>query len=210
MAARAPIALTPYLLLVRIVLFLVFVIAGIQDLRMVEFSGEDAVRIRRLEQSPESRPILIETDTTSTNVRSGETQEDGTYRARALCRSALAMEDAGWNSPLLLAWIGALTQLVGGALLLPGLLSRLCGFGLCVVLGAGFTLTSWPLVSTSLTAFTKLPMADFNQVTFHLGFFIVALGILVCGGGGISLDRMIFGGPSKSKAYHEDEEFEEE
>jgi uncharacterized membrane protein YphA (DoxX/SURF4 family) len=209
MIARAPIALTPYLLLVRIVLFLAFVISGVQEIGMVDYTGEEANRVRRLESPPESTPRLIDAEATSTASFNG--QDDEAYQARALYRIAIRMEDAGWSSPVLLAWIVTLTQLVGGALLLPGLLCRFWGFGLSVVTGAGFVLTSWPLVNTSALTFVKLPPADFNQVMFHLGFFALTLGILVCGGGGISLDRMIFGGNrARMDDLHEIDDFDEE
>ena len=48
MSNRAPLALSPALLAVRILLFLVFLPNGIQDLGTVEFTGADADKVRRL------------------------------------------------------------------------------------------------------------------------------------------------------------------
>ena len=209
MPARAPIALTPYLLLARLTLFLFFMLTGIQELSMVDFKGEDALRVQRLQEPPQATPTLIDAEATGAGL-SDDVEDEPEVQARALYRSAILMEDAGWSDPVLLSWIAAITQIVGGALLLPGLLCRFWGFGLCVVVGATFTLVSCPLVSTSPTAFTKLASADFNQVAVQIGFFMLSLGILVCGGGRISLDRLIFGGTSRPVKYPDDEEYDEE
>ena len=50
MSSRSPLALSPALLVVRILACVAFLPAGIQDLAMMEFTGEDAAKVRRLMQ----------------------------------------------------------------------------------------------------------------------------------------------------------------
>jgi uncharacterized membrane protein YphA (DoxX/SURF4 family) len=208
MAARAPIALTPYLFVVRLILFVVFVPAGIQSLSMVEFTGTEAEGIRRLAEPPQTTPSLIETEATPTSlVRVG--RED-TFTARALYHGALQLENAGWSSPVLLAWIGSLIQLVGGALLLPGLFCRVWGFGLCIVMAASFILNSWPVLAASPWPTFQIESAQFNLIASQLALFGLALGMLICSGGNFGLDRLIFGGHRRAEVAYEAETAEEE
>ena len=194
MASPAPIALGPYLFLVRIILFVVLVPAGIQNLSMTTYEGIDAERVRNLREGAPTTPQLVEPESSQTSLSATEPKADADgYPARRLYTIALRMEDMGWDNPGLLAWIGALTQLIGGGLLLPGLLTRILGLALCVVVGALFVLGSWPLIGGSPTAFLHLDRLAANQVGLHLCLFGLSLAMVVCGAGGMSLDRLIFG-----------------
>ena len=198
MASPAPIALGPYLLLVRVILFLVLVPAGIQNLSMMTFEGVDADRVRQLREGAPTTPQLVQPESTPVDLAGTNQQAEAEeYPARRLYTIALRMEDMGWDNPGLLAWIGALTQLIGGGLLLPGLMTRVWGLALSVVVGALFVLGSWPLVGGSLTAFIHLDRLAANQVGLHLCLFGLSLAMVVCGGGGISIDRLIFGKPRR-------------
>lgn len=185
MVARAPIALTPYLLVVRLLLFVACLPAGIHGLSMVEYAGADAVEVRRLE-----RPAS--TDETSAPEATTPAPEVGSIEARALYRRALQFEALGLGNPVLLAWIATLLQLIGGSLLLPGLFCRVWGLGLAVVVTAGFILDVWPLLSAMQWPTLELTTGQYDSVVSHLGLFGLALGLLVCGGGRFSLDRLIF------------------
>lgn len=197
MHARAPFALSPCLLVVRVLLFLVFITAGIQEMSMVEYTDADAERVRRLVDPATTQPRLIEPSTKpAAHVHASEdTSNTTTISARALYRCALVIEDAGWSNPVLIAWIGALLQLVGGALLLVGLLSRLWGLGLCLVTAVTFVISSIPLLQHSFWAFLHLAPTESHQVAAQLALFGLALVVLTCGPGEYSLDRLIFGGP---------------
>ena len=210
MVARAPIALTPYLLVVRVILFLVFVPAGIQSLAMVDFTGEEAESIRRLRTPPASAPTPVDSTATPSSLTAQE--DSGTYQAQALYRGALQLENAGCSSPVLLAWIATLIQLIGGGLMLPGLFCRVFGFAIAVVVGMTFILDSWPLLAESPWPILKLESGQFDQITSQLALFALALGMLVCSGGNFSLDRLIFGSSHRSRSghVHETEDIEEE
>lgn len=212
MAARAPFALTPYLFLARILLCLVFVPAGAQDLRMVEFQGDDAERIERLLTPPTTEPQVTDGAATPTALVTHEptATQGATVQARSLYRMALTVEDAGWSSPVLFAWIAVLIKLAGGLLLLVGLLSRLWGLGLCVLMGAFFSITSLPLILSSTWALFDLSGVDFYRYAAQMGLFGMAASILVCGPGCLSLDRLLFGSRRRhSDASYLDDEDEE-
>ena len=214
MYARAPLAFSPYLLITRILLFVVFLPAGIHEVSNVEFTGPDAERVRRFIEPTSAEPKLIEPSTTPITLVSSQGDDAGpdTVTARALYRDALLFEDAGWSNPVLLAYIDALLQLLGGSLLLVGLLSRLWGFGLCVVTGVSFALGSVPLLQESVWSIFHLGPNDMNQVAAQLGLFGLALGIMVCGPGAYSLDRLIFGkaaGHRRHEEIHDDEDDDE-
>jgi uncharacterized membrane protein YphA (DoxX/SURF4 family) len=208
MVARAPIALTPYLFVVRLILFLIFVPAGIQSISMIEFTGQEAEGIRRLVAPPQTTPSLIDDTVTPSSLELRE--DDESYSARSLYRGALQLENAGWSSPVLLAWIGTLIQLIGGALLLPGLFCRIWGFGLCVVLVATFILNSWPLIASSPWPTYQIDSTQFNQIASQLALFGLALGMVVCSGGNFGLDRLIFGRNRSAPIEFESENMEEE
>jgi uncharacterized membrane protein YphA (DoxX/SURF4 family) len=195
MVARAPYALTPYLLLARILLCITFVPVGVQKLKTVEFHGEDATRIQRLLEPASAEPKVTDpTSKPTSNVQLIDNQANGSsIKAKALYQTALAVEDAGWGSPVLFAWIAVLTELLGGILLLLGLLSRLWGLGLCVVMGAAFTISTLPLIAGSPWAVFDLPIGEYNRYAAQVGLFGLAMAILVCGPGRISIDQLLFG-----------------
>ena len=112
MAARAPFALTPYLLLARILLFLVFIPAGAQKLMTVEFHGEEAARIKHLLEPPPAEPKVSDSETTPAGLLrfDADDAQSDTYKAKSLYSIALVVEDAGWGSPVLFAWIASCTM----------------------------------------------------------------------------------------------------
>lgn len=211
MVARAPFALTPCLLLARILLCATFLPIGIQKLRTVEFTGNDAVRINEMLETDKAAPKVTDTGTSTASL-GGQTDDDveGTsVHAKALYKTALLVEDAGWGSPVLLAWITTLLEMVGSLLLLIGLLTRVWALGLCVVMGAAFTLTSLPLISVSTWALFELPLEAYNRFAAQAGLFGLSAVVLTCGAGRISIDKLLFGHRSHSHhidhADHDDE-----
>ncbi len=131
--------------------------------------------------------------------------------ARKLYGIALMLHNAGHPRPVLFAWLATVTEVVGGALLLVGFMSRFWATGLAIAMVYAFILTSW----ASLTGLVDPPVAgfpgiwaavrnfgglDFHQQisAFHqISSFALAFTVMLCGAGMLSLDRIIFGSRHK-------------
>lgn len=87
-------------------------------------------------------------------------------------------------------WVAALTELVGGALLLVGLFSRIWGLGLSILMGVAFWLAGWPTVQETWI-FAATP-DEGHMIFCQLGLFVLAFGVLLTGPGKLSLDGAIF------------------
>ncbi len=121
--------------------------------------------------------------------------------AKRLHHITVMLVDGGLDwKPGLMAWAGALTELFGGGLILIGLLSRLWGLGLAVVMGCAFYLTTW--VAIGEHGWFSLPVSQFNTMFTQLGLFVLAFGVLLTGPGAVSLDRALF---RRAKPEIEDE-----
>jgi uncharacterized membrane protein YphA (DoxX/SURF4 family) len=123
--------------------------------------------------------------------------------ARPLYRVALMLDGAGRPQKLRpdwMAWVAAGTELVGGALILIGLFSRVWGLGLAVTMGFAFWLTSYGAVTEH--GFFALPIGDFNRAFAQVGLFVMAAGVMMTGAGGLSLDRALFRGGGVEDEEH--------
>ena len=131
-------------------------------------------------------------------------QVDGSaVKARRLYRVALMLNAAGWPpklKPGWMAWAAAGSEVVGGALILVGLFSRVWGLGLAVTMGFAFWLTSVGAVADY--GFFSLPVPEFNQAFAQLGLFVLATGVMLTGAGGMSLDRALFRGGADDSEEH--------
>ena len=204
MSNRAPLALSPALLVVRILLFLAFLPNGIQDLGMIEFTGTDADKVRRL-----LNPVPEQTTPADDSVqpasllqeRGGSSGEEAVQPApikeRALFKRAILIEGTGLGSPLLFAWLVVLVQIVGAGLLLLGLLSRVWALGLAVITVGNFVLVTMPVICDQTMMFLSPTGDHLTQLlaASQLGLFGCSLVVLLCGPGAFSLDRLLFGGP---------------
>jgi uncharacterized membrane protein YphA (DoxX/SURF4 family) len=110
--------------------------------------------------------------------------------ARTLHRLTLMLDQRGWPYPWPLAWIAALTELVGGALILVGLFSRIWALGLASVMAVAFYMTSLDKVIDH--GLFNLPPADFSTLVVQVALFTLAFGVFLTGPGPFSLDRAIF------------------
>jgi uncharacterized membrane protein YphA (DoxX/SURF4 family) len=110
---------------------------------------------------------------------------------RALHQVTVLLDAAGFSQYAVLgAWAAALTELVGGALLLVGLFSRFWGLGLAVAMGMAFYLTSLEIVTD--TWIFKATHEQGHQIFAQAGLFVLAFGVFLTGAGALSLDRAIF------------------
>ncbi len=150
-----------------------------------------------LDESPVTPPATV--PEVQPEVPPADTQSDATEvvapaEALALYKVAITLDKAGWQYAYYLAWATALIELIGGALLLVGLFSRVWGLGLAITMALAFHIMS-------MDAFLEQPFeiarkldagAMYHQVYFQLGMFVLAFGIFITGPGPLSLDRAIF------------------
>ncbi len=119
---------------------------------------------------------------------------------------------AAWSQglwPARLAWAVAITEFVGGAFLLIGLMTRLAALGVAgVMLGALWLASIGPIVMGPADAASFLgvfPPIDFGDpaasqawtnLLFQFCLFMSAMALALSRPGLLSLDRLVFGGPS--------------
>jgi hypothetical protein len=79
------------------------------------------------------------------------------------------------------------------------LFSRIWGFGLAIAMGVAFY-----LVSMQANGIFRLDprvfaenIPNFNAAYCQAGLFVLAFGVFLTGAGPLSLDRILFGGPSE-------------
>jgi uncharacterized membrane protein YphA (DoxX/SURF4 family) len=114
----------------------------------------------------------------------------------------------------LLAWLAALTELIGGLLLIPGILSRIWGLGLATAMGFALWLTTIEPSLGSTDAFLGFwphlrPQygsdAWWQLITgfWQLALCTMALAIFFGGPGRLSVDSLFFGPGTSRKARKE-------
>jgi uncharacterized membrane protein YphA (DoxX/SURF4 family) len=119
------------------------------------------------------------------------------HEDKGLFRIALMLKQhglaAGYES--LLAYVAAYTELIGGALILVGLFSRLWGLALAFTMGVAFYMTSWQglTADAGVSAFLSSPM-NASTMFIQLSLFVLAFGVFLTGAGAASIDRMLFKG----------------
>lgn len=108
--------------------------------------------------------------------------------------------------PLYQAWAVALTELIGGFLVLTGLLTRFASFCIAgVMLGAIWLTEVGPAMQSGNALFFILPGnretfgGDWNTLIIQCSMLAMALNLMFAGAGGLSMDRAISGRPVVSK-----------
>lgn len=105
---------------------------------------------------------------------------------------ATMLADGGVPAPRATAWMVALIELVGGALLLPGLFTRLWSLGMVCIMCGAIALTTWPVLMKHPFVI-GMPQADATTFIIQITALFVSFGLLLTGGGGASIDRVVFG-----------------
>ena len=120
--------------------------------------------------------------------------DPGEYRAAGMHTITLMVDAVDWPYPVWMARIAAFTELVGGALLLVGLFSRIWGLGLAIAMGVAFYLVSMGINEVhTMDPFTFAEnIGAFNTLYSQAGLFVLAFGIFLTGPGPLSLDRLLF------------------
>ena len=157
-------------------------------------------------EKPQTPATSRTTTTTPPHTVISNALPPGQYSATAMYRIALLIHDKHWGiSPALEKWLAiaaAYTELVGGAMLLIGLLTRFWALGLSIVMVVAFYMTSvQPLAAVhgfrDYFNLAENPMG-FSTMFIQLAFFVLAFGLMLTGAGPLSLDRLLFGGPRVS------------
>jgi len=98
-----------------------------------------------------------------------------------------------------LAWIAALTEFLGGVMILFGMLTRIWGIGLAIAMVTAYWLTTVPeftaiastgVVSQALAFAASIP--DYNRAVAQLALFVLAFGLALTGAGPLSVDAILF------------------
>ena len=204
LSQNASLELAP--LFARIVLAVIVLPAGyVSIFRTSNFSDQDTARIeamgspaKMIEESVEKiKPVSL-----STNVSDETASQDGDKKVdteksnsggntmRNLNHFVLRLDDCKVPQPLIVGWVCAIAEIVGGFILLVGLLTR--WFSLLLLIGGVFHiwLITWPQVRNALPW-------DWQQDKMHLfasalTAVLMSLSLLLTGPGRFSLDRLIF------------------
>jgi uncharacterized membrane protein YphA (DoxX/SURF4 family) len=118
--------------------------------------------------------------------------------ARRLYGYAITFAEAGWPRPTFFAWGFAFLMLVGGALTLLGLLTRIWGLLFAAAAGSLFWIESWPIVAEHWMF--GLDDASFLVIAAQSALAVLSLGLVFSGGGLLSLDHAIFRGRDGAEA----------
>jgi putative oxidoreductase len=107
---------------------------------------------------------------------------------------------AGGRSPVVLAWMVALTELLGGCFVLVGLLTRVAATGIaCVMLGAMWLAVIGPAVQSGQTGFLGL-LPDYGVwegekwmgLCYQFALLAAAVSLVLSGPGIAALDNLLF------------------
>lgn len=225
MGCRRVAALHLVPLLTRLVLAAAFIPAGwgkVMGTSTVD--GPEAAAIRAMLEDPWSASELApraasmeasgkdaETSTTDGTKAASETAaapprdeaaSEAPLEIRQVLKLAVMLDGHDVPMPVVLAWVAALTELVGGGLLVIGLLSRLWAFGLVVAMGVAFALTSVdPILEFGPFG---LGLDAYTKAVAQLSLGTLALGLLLTGPGGLAIDHAIFGADHRADDFDDD------
>ena len=194
----AALHLLPFL--IRITLCAVFVPAGWSKImNQVEFSGPAAATIRSLTgmSAADAKPVVLRQEL-SPPSDAARAESEAPLEARRLYGLAVLLHDHELPYPVAQAWLAAITELVGGGLLLIGFFSRIWAVGLSVAMGFAFALTTLPVLK--LVGPLDLDVPTFTKAAAQIALFTLSIGIVLTGPGGLSIDHAVFGGAARPAA----------
>ena len=192
-------------LLARIILFLAFVPAGWHHaMDMGDFQGDAGARLRELgivsvEKSDSGCTLVVSRVASRQDVPPIPTTalDAMGYQSRSLHELTLVFDRFHLPRPQIWAWTVTVFELIGGALLLIGLFSRVWAGGLAVwslallLLSTPSLTDSWFALWTTTDPNAVLPR---SLALSQLSLIVLASGLLLTGPGKLSLDGLIFRG----------------
>ena len=164
-------------LLSRLVIAAAMVTTGwVNCFSLVGVSSEQAIQLEALE-------LQVKTD-----------EETGVQTTRGVHRIVLILHNqwpqlGSWGK--LLAWTAAVSELLAGILVLVGLFTRLSAFVICIIMGMALYLVSHKLNGMFVINPFDWPLhkGAFSQLFTEMCLLVLSLGIVVGGGGSLSIDR---------------------
>ena len=203
LSQNASLQLAP--LIARIILVTIVLPAGyVSIFRTSNFTNQDAARIEAMgtpatmiENSVEKiKPVALRvhaTGDTDKDKDESEKSSAGDHSMRNLNYFILRLDDSKVPQPLIVGWVCAIAELVGGIVLLVGLFTR--WFALLLLIGGAFHmwLMTWPQIRG------VLPW-DWQVGTMHafstaLTTVFISFSLVLTGPGRFSLDRLLFAKP---------------
>jgi putative oxidoreductase len=149
------------------------------------------------EPKPQDNPAVEASTAPSTAV---QPLPPGKYKAQALHQITLMLHQFNIPQPVWMARLAAFTELIGGAMILLGLFSRIWGLGLAIAMGMAFYLVS--IKVNNVVGVDPRTLAEngdaFSTAALQLSLFVLAFGVFLTGAGPLSLDRMLFGGSDEA------------
>ncbi len=216
MALRQSVALNLSPILLRIVLGSVMIAAGLPKLETTTFEGQEASRLVDLgvvEKAPVEGATLPDPQNAEPPAPQDDTPEagpdlltpTGPVQARMLHNITIMLDKAGHPYPVAFAWLAVITEVVGGALVIVGLLTRIWALGLAVAMAYAFYFAIYlPILTVGVDetglyriyeSLRNIPDLEFQtRSTFflQLSLFAAAASIFLTGPGALSLDRLLF------------------
>lgn len=208
-------------LILRIALGIIFVWAGLTKvLATAEVTGDDVTKLKAMGVTPKT--ATVEGATGNPQAASNDKLQVSMGYMLALQLKNLE-EPVGDNKlrlwprpltqgkwPVWAAYACTFTELVGGALLLIGGLTRLAAFGIAFTMMTAMWLTViGPAIASGKTHLGFLPGAEpllggnFMMVQFQFVLCLMAWAVVFTGSGALALDNILFAGrgkkPSKPK-----------
>jgi uncharacterized membrane protein YphA (DoxX/SURF4 family) len=188
-------------ILARILLFLAFVPTGWHHaMEQTLFTGAEAARIRELGIASAPHGFAGGTQMASlqdTPPLPAVAMDAQGVQARSLHELTLFFDGRGLPKPMILAWTVTIFELIGGALVLAGLFTRLWSGGLAIW-ALGLFVVSTPSLGEAFASFWKPtdPAAAMPRTLAlsQLGLLVLALWVTASGAGRFSLDGLIFKG----------------
>jgi uncharacterized membrane protein YphA (DoxX/SURF4 family) len=190
--------------LARIVLAATFVCTGYNKIfKYAEFDAAQAAQLHSLNADvnppagqPPATSATAPSEAATTAPATAPAPLTGTFTARSLHTVTLLLHHNNFPYPKRMAQLAALTELIGGSMLLLGLFSRIWGLGLSIVMGCAFYLVSMKINGIfTMHPFTFADnITNFNTAVVQMSLFVLAFGVLLTGPGPLSIDRMLFGG----------------
>lgn len=177
-------------LFARIIVCTVFLPAGFHAIFGQErFTPDEAQRIESMGTPAEAFEKVVErAKPAALRAPADEESADGASTLRALNRTALRLADARVPEPLLVAWVMAWLELVGGAAVLLGLCTRLLALPLAAVGAFHLWRVAWPALGT-LQVWNWSP-ADSQLATVWLAGALLPCSLFLSGAGVPSIDAL--------------------